>query len=186
MVLDEVYYLSDALLETTSVDVPLYLYWSGDVFPAVNIGGTQRRSTLGSSVSLDSLARTSSVNMDICYSIRALDLAMTCVRVPLVVDKNTEDWGDVVADSGIFLVDDGDCLLLASVTYPGWLHAMSTDVQASRSARARAYSTSHVGKGLPSSGRDDARNNTILAFDFPDNMPHGCVLPDELLLASCL
>ena len=55
-----------------------------------------------------------------------------------------------------------------------------------RSARARAYSTSHVGKGLVSSGQDDAGNNTILAFDFPDNMPHGCVLPDELLLASCL
>ena len=177
------------MLITTSVNLPPYLYWSTDALPVINIGGMQRGSTLGSSVSLGSVARiwtTGSINVDVCYSIQALDLAMTCVCVPSAVDENTEDWGDVVADSGIFLVDEGDCLLLASVTCPGWLHAMSTDVQASRSARARAYSTSDVGKGLLSSRRDDARNNTILAFDFPDNMPHGCVLPDELLLASCL
>ena len=98
------------MLMTTSVNVPPYLYWFTDALPVVNIGGTQRRSTLDSSVSLDSLARiwtTGSVNVDVCYTIQALDLAMTSVRVPFV-DEITEDWGDVVSDSGIFMVDEGD------------------------------------------------------------------------------
>ena len=176
------------MLMTTSVNVPPYLYWFTDALPVVDIGGTQRRSTLDCSVSLDSLARiwtTGSVNVDVCYTIQALDLAMTRVRVPFV-DENTEDWGDVVSDSGIFMVDEGDHLP-TSITCPGWLYARSTDVQLSRTGRVRAYSVSRVGERLvPPDLGVLAANDTILAFDFPDNMPHGCILPDELLLASCL
>ena len=177
------------MLMTTSVNVPPYLYWFTEGLPVVNIGGTQRGSTLGRSVSLDSLAciwPTGSVNVDVCYIIQALDLAMTCVYVPSVVDENTEDWGDVVSDSGIFMVDERD-RLPTSVTCPGWLYARSTDVQLSRTGRVRAYSVSRIGERLvPSDLGVLAANDTILAFDFPDNMPHDCILPDELLLASCL
>ena len=176
------------MLMTTSVNVPPYVYWFTDALPVVNIGGTQRRSTLDPSVSLDSLARiwtTGSVNVDVCYTIQALDLAMTRVRVPFV-DEITEDWGDVVSDSGIFMVDERDHLP-TSVTCPGWLYAKSTGTQVSQTGRSRAYSVSHVGEHFLSPILDDLiQDNTILSFDFPDNMPHGCALPDKLLLASCL
>ena len=180
-------------VNTISVEVSSCLFDTLDSLPLVNLGGTCQRFACGRSISLDSFRFTwlkspNSCDTDICYDIRALDLAVASAtlrfddnKLPVnVFGEVSNNSGLDVVDSGIFLESNEGCIL-ASVTCPNWLYAQYVNVQVSRTGRSRSHSVSHPLRRLQGYSA-----RPMVAFDLPDSIPLGPVLPDESLLAKCL